>query len=241
MRQEQNLLFLKRAQDEINREKEYKQHFIKYNEIQMRRNEALVKALDKGDTPVYGEEGDIKLINIPRYSRSKNTSKLNTKPMSPNLNRTADEIRDDKEYETNSLENVKRNQYRRVLETQIRERQLSGERFDKIGQSKKISDDVVKSTNYGIAMIPGINSTSPFVQKPLRSGSEQTLDEHRRKMKKFIASGYGGFTSSNSPYASKNYINQKRLMNNHSVGSLKEDDKKINRSKRSLSHSFSDT
>lgn len=224
LRAEQNMYFLQRAEEEINREKKYKQHFIKNSELQMRRGEAFVKALDGKSKPEVIEEGNIKLIKVPNNIMHSSAHKIMTN--SPKLNKTVDQgsnypqvLEDEK----TNLESMRQMQYRKALESQIKDRAKSNESFDKIGQSRRIKSqvEISKTPHQRMAMIPGINSTSPLIKTNLSKIETQTLDEHRRKMKKHIGSNYGSFGNFEpQSYEYKSYNESKRAANNYSQNNL---------------------
>lgn len=224
LRAEQNMYFLQRTEDEINREKQYKQHFIKNSELQMRRGEAFVKALDGNSNSEIVEEGNIKIIKVPSNIMQIPAYKI--KSNSPKFNMSVDQagnypkVLEDEKY---NLETIRQMQYRKALESQMKDRAKSNESFDKIGHSRRIKSQVEigKNTHQGMAMIPGINSTSPLIKSNLSKIQGQTLDEHRRKMKKHIGSSYGGLVNIEpQSYEYKSYNESKRNANNYTQNSL---------------------
>lgn len=73
-------MFIKRAQEEIEREKQFKQHFITNNNIQMIRSKALMESINGShrSDPIV-EEGDIKILRFHNHSNSL----MNTSPKKP--------------------------------------------------------------------------------------------------------------------------------------------------------------
>lgn len=188
MKNEQNLLFLKRAEDEISKEKKFKEHFINFNALQMKRNQAYLNAITGSHKTETAEEGGIKLIKVPNISKEnsfkhvRNNYNINDKFHLDQVdNKFQNEKQENLEIENRSLERVKQSQYRMALENQLKEKKLgrilegqSGSRHAEAGENR--------STQY-ISMIPGINSTSPLILKAQEKATDPTLDEHRRKMK----------------------------------------------------------
>ena len=63
LKDEHNMLFLKRAEQEINREKEYKQRFIDWNRVQMIRSRAYLNSIGSYND---SDNNNIKIIKLKR-------------------------------------------------------------------------------------------------------------------------------------------------------------------------------
>lgn len=188
MRNEQNLLFLKRAEEEIAKEKKFKEHFINFNALQMKRNEAYLNAITGSQKIEPIEERGIKLLKLPKVTKE-NTFKqvhsnynINDKiHLDQADNRFQNEKQDDMEIENRSLERVKQSQYRMALENQLKEKKL-GNILERRSESRQADSSETSNGKY-ISMIPGINSTSPLILRAQEKDTDPALDEHRRKMK----------------------------------------------------------
>lgn len=195
------MLFLKRAEDEINKELAYKQQFINSNRLQMVRSQALKSKreneVDKQNLPdVYSTE--VQSAMLPRHgikvkSKILSDSKIkNGHSLSLNGPDNAYQSfkQSEMENENQDLESIKRDEYRKILENQIKER-ATGYNFFKPNErirKRNNKSELASRSSGNISMIPGINSTSPFLQKTLDKRTNQTLDEHKRIMKKFVDS-----------------------------------------------------
>ena len=185
MKHELNILFRQNADEQIERENKFKERFIKWNDIQIRRNEELIRALGGKEKNRYAiHESESQRINMPEISnnhRGSNHTTLEKEQI--NDHDETDNYYWDKTQSKSDLEVLRRKQYRKVLDSQIKQRQSSYDNFAKVGERNPRDTGLIKSFQSRMAMIPGINSTSSFVSENHLKKNDQALDEHRRKMK----------------------------------------------------------
>ncbi|CAI2387642.1 unnamed protein product [Moneuplotes crassus] len=233
---ELNSMFLQRSMDELDREKKYQEHFVKMNERQMKRNQNLIKHLNRSTTELRKDEIDHKINEgsqeypQPGFNDSYQDIEFRN---SFSRDRTQNSLNERKK-----VESLKKLQFRKILQDQIRQRRQSNNSFFKIGQNidSRTLGNTDESPYKGMAMIPGINSTSSFLSKKHSSGIDATIDEHQRKMQKHV-NPYFNKMMPNKPIVKRNSsirmslnnlremkpadkINQTRISNNKSSGDI---------------------
>jgi hypothetical protein len=192
IKDELNLMMLKRAQDEISKEKQYKEHFINFNNVQMKRSQALLHNLQgKPKNDSFEEDlnyrilrGHNRSVQIPKSS-SMHEIKNGIEYIDSGNNDYQSKQQYNMERDNENLDQFRRSQYKHALDEQLKLKKVDGSNL--MGKSRGFGKaEGGRNDNGKMAMIPGINSTSPLIRKDRKVGVEQTLDEHRRKMKQFI-------------------------------------------------------
>ena len=169
--QEHNMMFMKRAQDEVNKEIQYKEHFIRHNDKQMKRGQALLSNIYKKHGHTVTDNIDDKLIRVRQLNRSvqlpHNTSvgdiKGGIKYIDVLNNEYQNMQKHNIEDDSKNIEHLRQTQYKDALDEQLRQKR-NNEIFDPLNITRTQPFRSNKN-GQGMAMIPGINSSSSLIQK----------------------------------------------------------------------------